>query len=336
MFTMKRVLFVDDEIDVLDGLRRVLRPMQGQWNMVFLDSAEKVLELLQQQTVVAIVADVRMPGMDGLQLLRVIRGHECYASVAVVMLTGKGSESIAVEAMKSGAQDYLVKGSVTRELVQKTIECSLASVATQRQLAERNERIEQLSEQLAEANIELSLTSRLDSPTKLLNRRAWEEAAVLEQDRSARHNHSYGIIMIDIDHFKQFNDSAGHQAGDECLCRVARCIDQSSRATDVVGRYGGEEFIVLAPETDLDGSKVLGEQIRSAIWELNIPHPASKKSERVTVSVGVASRPQSPWENVVKEADDALYAAKDGGRNQVCVTTGHCNARTRERVAAGS
>lgn len=332
----RRVLFVDDEHHVLDGLRRMFRPMRSQWSMVFLDSAEKVLELLQQETVDAIVSDVRMPGMDGLQLLRNIRRQERYASIAVVMLTGEGSESIAVEAIKSGAQDYLVKGSTARELIQQTVESSLATVAADRQLVERNERIEQLSKQLAEANAALSLASRLDSMTKLLNRGAWEEAVVLEQDRSVRHDHSYGIIMIDIDHFKQFNDSAGHQAGDECLCRVARCIDQTTRATDVVGRYGGEEFIVLAPETDLDGTKVLGERIRSAIWELSIPHPASKKAERVTVSVGVAARSAVPWEDVVKEADDALYAAKDGGRNQVRVATGPRNARTCERVAAGS
>ena len=333
---MKRILFIDDEPNVLDGLRRILRPMESQWETAFLDSAEKALELLQQDTVDAIVTDVRMPGMDGLQLLRNIRGHERYASVAVVIMTGEGSEATAVEAMKSGAQDYLVKGSVTRELMERTIENSIAAVVTQRQLVERNEQITQLSKQLAEANVAMSQMSRLDSMTKLLNRQAWEEAITLEQERSMRYGRSYAVIMIDIDHFKQFNDSMGHPAGDECLCGVARCIDQTTRVIDMVGRYGGEEFIILAPETGLDGAKVLGERIRGAIWELGLPHPASKTAERVTVSVGVAVRPSAPWSDVVKEADEALYAAKDGGRNQVQVATGLRNARTCERVAAGS
>ncbi|MFH1417729.1 MAG: diguanylate cyclase [Planctomycetota bacterium] len=333
---MKRILFVDDEANVLDGLRRTLRPMESKWKMAFLDSAERALEMLQQETVDAIVSDLRMPGMDGLQMLRNIRGHECYASVAVVMLTGEGSESTAVEAMKCGAQDYLVKGSVTCELIQQTIENAVAAVVRERQLVERNEKITQLSKQLAETNVTLSQMSRLDSMTKLLNRQAWEEAIALERERSVRHGRSYAVIMIDIDHFKQFNDSMGHPAGDECLRAVATCIDQSTRVIDMVGRYGGEEFIVLAPETDLDGAMVLAERIRSAIWDLHMPHPASKTAERVTVSVGVAVRPVAPWEDVVKEADEALYAAKDGGRNQVQVATGSRSARTCERVAAGS
>ncbi|MBU0595077.1 diguanylate cyclase [Candidatus Bipolaricaulota bacterium] len=333
---MKRILFVDDEPNMLDGLRRMLRPMESQWKMTFLDSAEKALELLQQETVDAVVSDVRMPGMDGLQLLRNIRSHEHLASVAIVIMTGEGSESTAVKAMKSGAQDYLVKGSVTRELIEQTIDNAIEAVVAKRQLLERSEQITQLSKQLAEANVALSQTSRLDSMTRLLNREAWEEAITLEAERSVRYGHPYAVIMIDIDHFKQFNDALGHPAGDECLCAVARCIDQTTRAADMVGRYGGEEFIVLAPETNLDGAKVLGERIRSAIWGMDRPHPASKTAERVSVSVGVAVRSVGPWRDVVKEADEALYAAKNSGRNQVQVTTGSRTAKKCERVTAGS
>ena len=273
--------------------------------------------MLQQGAVDAIVSDLRMPGTDGFRLLRNVREYECHASVAIVILTGEGNESTAVEAMKSGAQDYLVKGRVTRELIQRTVETSIATLAAQRQLVERNEQMERLSEQLAEANIALSQMSRLDSMTKLLNRGAWKEAITLEHDRSVRHDHPYGVIMMDIDHFKLFNDSLGHPAGDDCLCRVATCIGQNTRAIDMVARYGGEEFIILAPETDLHGTKVLAERVRNAIWELDIPHPSSKTADRVTVSVGVAVRSAAPWEDVVKQADEALYAAKHGGRNQV-------------------
>ena len=123
--------------------------------------------------------------------------------------------------------------------------------------------------------------------------------------------------MIDIDHFKAYNDSQGHQAGDECLRRVTQSIATVCRTTEFVGRYGGEEFVVLVPETNLDRGRVLAERIRGAIEELSISHPASPTPHRVTVSIGVASGAAGSWEGLLKEADVALYTAKKNGRNQV-------------------
>ena len=180
-------------------------------------------------------------------------------------------------------------------------------------------RLEDLARELAKRNSELALQARVDPLTKLLNRTAWDESADREQERSQRCNRSYSIVMIDVDHFKAYNDSQGHQAGDECLRRVARSIASVCRTTECVGRYGGEEFVVLVPETNLEGGRLLAERIRGAIAEMNISHPASPTIDRVTVSVGVASSAVKSWVHLLTEADDALYSAKKIGRNQVCV-----------------
>jgi diguanylate cyclase (GGDEF)-like protein len=190
--------------------------------------------------------------------------------------------------------------------------------AAEREVAERNHHIEQLSRQLAEANIQLAQSSRIDYLTQVLTRAAWAESAALEHQRSVRHVHHYCILMLDVDRFKQYNDTFGHQKGDDCLVQVAWNIGRTCRCFDLVARYGGEEFVVLAPETDLDGGRALGRRIRDAVWEANLIHPHSEKG-RVTLSIGVAQGPMDRWESAVHKADEALYLAKQQGRDRVCV-----------------
>ena len=193
-----------------------------------------------------------------------------------------------------------------------------ATEAANEELRIAKEQSEDLARELAASNVQLAVQARRDSLTKLLSREAWDEITQREQERSQRHHHPFSIVMIDIDHFKAYNDSRGHGAGDDCLCQVAQGIANQCRVSEFVARYGGEEFVVLAPETDLDGGHVLAERIRGAIEELNISHPASSTIGRVTVSIGVASGVAGSWKSLLKEADAALYSAKKNGRNQVC------------------
>jgi len=190
--------------------------------------------------------------------------------------------------------------------------------AQQQDLLYQNEEMEELTRKLGEANAQLTLLVRIDPLTHLLNRRAWQEAVETEHGRADRYGRPYSIVILDVDHFKRFNDSQGHQAGDVCLERVAASVSETCRSCDAVGRYGGEEFVVLAPETDHPAAVALAERIRQAVFDLNIPHAASPVVPQVTVSAGVAACHGDSWESVVKRADDALYAAKDAGRNQVC------------------
>ena len=194
-------------------------------------------------------------------------------------------------------------------------------------LAERNLAVEELSTELMKFNIDLSQVSRLDTMTGLLNRAAFEaclgqEHAISAAALASGRHRPYSVIMLDVDHFKSFNDTLGHPAGDDCLVRVARALKLTVRHGDFVGRYGGEEIIVLCPGLDTHDARDLAERLRSAIRELSIDHPGSETATVVTVSVGLATGNGDEvdgqgWTSVVKAADRMLYAAKRSGRDRV-------------------
>jgi diguanylate cyclase (GGDEF)-like protein/PAS domain S-box-containing protein len=193
-----------------------------------------------------------------------------------------------------------------------------ALAAVERSRAE----MEDINRRLAESNRELQRLSRRDGLTGIANRRHFDEYLELEWRRAERDGRPLSLLIADVDHFKAFNDVYGHQAGDECLRRIAHTIDaQLSRSIDVTARYGGEEFAVILPETPLAGALNIAERMRGAVMGLRIRHEASPVSEFVTVSIGAASviprRGETP-ERLIGAADQALYEAKQGGRNRVC------------------
>ena len=174
-------------------------------------------------------------------------------------------------------------------------------------------------------NLRLKDISFVDGLTGTANRHRFEEFLTKEWERARRNRKPISILLIDIDFFKEYNDLLGHLEGDECLRKVAQTITRHvRRGVDLVARYGGEEFVVVLPETNLDQAKGVAERIRRDVKNLRIPHPASRVSEFVTVSVGVATL--IPTDNLSKEvivnmADKALYRAKRSGRNRVKVFT---------------
>jgi diguanylate cyclase (GGDEF)-like protein/PAS domain S-box-containing protein len=160
----------------------------------------------------------------------------------------------------------------------------------------------------------------VDDMTGLSNRRYFDERLTIEWKLAQRLNHPVSLIMIDVDYFKQFNDTYGHQEGDKCLQTVAKAMQQSVfRGTEAVCRYGGEEFCILLPSIDLDGAFVIAERVRENLEKLKLPHKASKVSDWVTISGGVSTftpRIEDEALQFVALADEALYQAKDQGRNQ--------------------
>lgn len=196
-----------------------------------------------------------------------------------------------------------------------------------RVLADRNDAVERLSAELMRFNLDLSQASRLDPMTGLLNRAAFEACLAQEHALTASaldmgHTRPYSVIMIDVDHFKSFNDAFGHPEGDRCLVAVSQAVQATVRRTDFVGRYGGEELIVLCPGLDTPAAADLAERLRRSVRDLSIDHPSSGVAPVVTISLGLASAGQKGCTNengpsVVLAADRMLYRAKHAGRDRV-------------------
>lgn len=191
-------------------------------------------------------------------------------------------------------------------------------------LEKSNEKIEHQKLELEKTNRALKQLSFKDALTGLWNRRKYDQTIELEWRRCLRYKRPIALLLLDIDYFKEFNDSYGHMAGDECLIKVGEILKNTfCRASDMVARYGGEEFIVLLSDTGEGEAVKIANMLRKKIESLNIPHEKSSVCNYVTVSIGATFMVpdlNSSYENLFKAADRALYQAKDAGRNQVCLS----------------
>ena len=260
-----------------------------------------------------ILLDMMLPDQSGLDVCKILKSQPETEAIPIVFVTGQSESDLIVDAFAAGGCDYVTKPfRIDEVLARVTVHIQL--LRTQHELAAKNAQLKFLASQLVDLNVQLGHDARLDSLTTLLNRRAWTESANLEHERSVRHAHNFCIIMIDVDHFKLFNDTFGHPAGDDCLKQVGSAILRASREIDLIGRYGGEEFVVMAPETDREGAMQLAERIRQTVLELAIPHPSAPSGDRITVSLGVATHETSTLEHVILRADRALYRSKEQGK----------------------
>jgi diguanylate cyclase (GGDEF)-like protein len=209
----------------------------------------------------------------------------------------------------------------SRRDLDSLVTANLALLAQAEEMDQKNRELTETRRQLEHRNRDLERLSALDTLTQIANRRRFDLVLRQEWRRSARDESPLSLVFCDIDHFKRFNDTYGHQAGDECLIRVAQAMEETlNRPADLVARYGGEEFIALLVDTGLEGARMLAERMRARVEALKVEHRASGVASHLTVSLGVASvvpRPAVRPEDLVDLADRALYAAKEGGRNRV-------------------
>jgi len=294
-----KILVVDDE----QISRRILEAMLNKWGYetVSAENGADAWALMQKPDAPnLVVSDWMMPRMDGIELCEKIRGIERPGYVYFILLTTKAEKKDVIQGLESGADDFIVKPFDHEEL---------------RSRIKIGERIINLEQKI----ITLANTDYL---TGILNRRAFMERLEEETNRGIRKNKGLTLILADIDHFKNVNDTYGHLIGDIVLKEFAQKISELSRSYDVVGRYGGEEFIVCLPETDLENAMQIAERMRINIEGIRIDLPGiSSPPVKVTASFGVAACDMECFENIdaiIKTADDALYRAKAEGRNRVC------------------
>lgn len=271
-------------------------------------SGEEALQLLEDTPVDMIIMDVEMPGLNGFETTRLIREWLGGHWIPIVFVTGLNDDENYREGIEAGGDDYLIKP-VSYMIIKAKIRAM--------------ERIAVMRDQLNRLNAELETLSQLDSLTQIYNRRTFNEIAQQQWLVAMRQQLPISALMIDADHFKLYNDHYGHPPGDSCLQKITRAIKSClHRPTDLLGRFGGEEFIVLLPETDINGAFRVAESIKKAVEAEALPHEASPTSKVVTVSVGGASCASTnghTLEELIKSADRALYKAKRSGRNRALV-----------------
>lgn len=315
----RRLLVVEDNPDHALLVKKVLEPWAKAKGSVidYSTSISDALQKLAKNSFDLILTDYQLPDKTGLDFLNEIKDRKL--EIPMVLMTGVGDEMLAVNALKSGFLDYLIKDNAYFQKLPAVIENAyeryvndLKEKKHQQELLEKNIHLSTLNRKLSELTIH-------DELTGLYNHRFLQAKATEELARAVRYHHPLSCLMVDIDHFKVINDSHGHPAGDQILKELSRLLRANVREVDTIARYGGEEFLILLPHTNYAGTQVVAERIRKQVMDHSFEvgrHPV-----QVTASIGVASYPEDAVERkdtLLLFADKALYRAKGSGRNKVC------------------
>ena len=310
------VLIADDDV-VSRRLLQVSLTNAGYQVQIAVDGAEALRAFEQQECPRLVVMDWMMPKMDGLEVCRAIRKLSPEPYIYIILLTSRGQQEEILEGLEAGADDYMTKPFDLQELKARV---------------RAGKRILDLQEQIVTTREQLRVQATHDALTGLLNRRAILETLERELTRAAREGTQLSVIMGDLDHFKRINDTYGHLAGDAVLREAAQRLQASMRVYDTVGRYGGEEFLVVSPGCGLPEAAEQAERLRRRISEeaVRVPDCAIP----VTMSLGVVAATAEVRQpgDLLRLADDALYAAKHSGRDRVEVNSPVCNSNLTSQV----
>ncbi|MGH0030218.1 MAG: diguanylate cyclase [Myxococcota bacterium] len=301
---MSTILIIEDSESQRAQIRALLE--ESRVFSTILEAADgfEGLRLLMGQSVDVVLLDLEMPKLDGEKLLRMKDSSPGGTHIPFIFLTGSTDSERRARLITHGASDAIEKPFHPAELVARL---------------RLHLKVKRLQDELVLKNASLAQLSSVDGLTGLRARRFVDDVLNIEFLRARRYRTPLAVVMADIDHFKKVNDQHGHLAGDAVLRGVSDLMQCMVRNTDVIGRYGGEEIIVVGPQNDARGAGILAERVRSAIEAASFEFGEEKI--RVTASFGVAAyqrRMGSP-ETLLEEADRALYAAKQKGRNQVAL-----------------
>lgn len=287
------VLVIEDHPDQRDLLAIVLQ-REG-YRVVTAANGIEALEKLGQETVHIALSDIMMPKMDGFELINKIRSNAALKNIYLILITARIQEGDRVRGLDLGADDYITKPFSFSELLARV----------------------RVGSRVVQYQQHLEYQTHIDSLTGLFNRRAFEKKIAEEFERATRYQHPISILILDIDNFKTINDTYGHHGGDTALVKISETLRAKTRRSDFPSRYGGEEFVLILPETDqesaLQVANKIQEEIRSCVFGSNDKHFS------LTVSIGISStsnREYSDWNQMLNAADQALYVAKNNGKDR--------------------
>ncbi len=314
-----KILIADDE-EIIRNLLKEHLTDEG-YNVLAVSSGEDALENFSRDPDCLVITDIRMGGMSGVQLLEEIKKLDFDAQV--IIITSHASLDSAVATLRAGAYDYIFKPFEDLDQVTEVVRRAMDKIDLIRQNRLLVENLEKSNLMMELANETLMELAVRDGLTGLFNLRHFRHILNEELSRAERYSRQLCLVMIDVDHFKNYNDTHGHPAGDEVLKALAGILNKRLRDVDRSARYGGEEFLVLLPETDLEKGRTVAEDLRVQMEEYPFRGRESQPFGKVTISLGVAAFPQDgpDADTLIKVADDALYRAKNSGRNRVVCAT---------------
>jgi len=289
----KTILLVDDTVTNLDILIELL----DRYDVVDATNGKDAIEIVNNEKIDLILLDIMMPDMDGYEVCERLKANNVTKDIPIIFITAKTDEESIEKAYDIGGADYVTKPFKPKELLSRV----------KKEL------------QIQDMMKELKLLASTDPMTKLYNRRYFTKISQHYLSLAKRNKEEIALIMLDIDNFKKINDTYGHQVGDEVIISLVDILIDHKRKSDIICRYGGEEFVILLPNTSFEGARTVAENIRfdSENFILELPEG---EGVRFTVSLGVSAidlDKDDPMGVALKNADDALYKAKESGKNRV-------------------
>lgn len=291
------ILIVDDDLSIRDAMQEYIEEFGYQASVAL--SAEEAMDVLSTNTIEVVITDIMLPGMDGLALTDRIKRS---GDIDVIVMTGYSTDYSYEEAISKGASDFVFKPVRFEELL----------LRLKRVLNERNLNQERI--QMLEKLKKLSIT---DGLTQLFNSRHFYNQIKGEIERFNRYGYKLSLLLLDIDNFKDFNDTYGHLEGDKILLRLGRIIKSCLRKMDTAYRYGGEEFTIILPGTHGEEARTVAERLRTAVATEGFTG-GRNSGLKITISIGVTQyRQEEGIASFVQRADKAMYQSKQAGRNKV-------------------
>ncbi|MFP4363202.1 MAG: diguanylate cyclase [Spirochaetia bacterium] len=322
------ILIVDDNPQNIQLVAAALKD-EG-YKLSFAQSDQGALQKINSTLFDLILLDIMMPEMDGYEVCSKILENPEFREIPIIFLTAKADKESIVEGLRTGGADYVVKPFHGDEL-RARVKIHLSNKQYRERLEEINitlnkeilksikmeEELQNSREELQRINRELYKRATEDQLTGLMNRRKMLDHIEYEQERFQRNKKTLSIIITDIDKFKKVNDTYGHNCGDLVLKKAAEMLYSNKRKQDLLARWGGEEFLLVLPETDQEEAAVLAEKMREAIEKMDVQYKEAKIPVTMTFGISEHSANCTNIENCIQHADMALYAGKQSGRNQV-------------------